>query len=568
MKNTNKRADERSSKMKKYVAIFLICLMSLCTIVASASTPNLNVVLSTSDLGDDQLILEVTDAPQDALMGIAIFNEKDTPVFLEDKRVESTVLDKTVFDFTSEFGISGKLKVRVSFADNDAVLEKEISYYTYGQQQTAIGDILSSENPAADIVSKKDILGINLDGLYAKVSDKDAIATRTVNSLKTAETVNAAKFNEAFQTAVLVTALNEDNAKLIEELIKDNLIGFDQTIKEYFWYNDLTNKDKIYSDMTKNSYNSVDEFNDKLKSNLFLAKINTLHITEMLDVLKYADGKYQMKEETFDLDFEAYNELDEAKKEYFVTQLKTSYLTLEDVKEVFDAALLAAQEYDEKEDDDEGSFSGGGGGAGGGGGSSKDSRIPIAKVEKAAESTMFKDVSHVSWAKEAIETFAKNGIVSGTGNNNFSPDANVTREQFVKMLLGTFGISANNVESVTDFSDVDKNAWYYKYVQTAVSMGLASGYGDSFGVGDFITREDMSVMIYKAAALKKVAINAISENAPSDYAEISAYAQESVDALYKAGIINGVGDGKFAPKAKATRAQAVKLLYELWRVAK
>ncbi|MBQ4515893.1 MAG: S-layer homology domain-containing protein, partial [Clostridia bacterium] len=240
----------------------------------------------------------------------------------------------------------------------------------------------------------------------------------------------------------------------------------------------------------------------------------------------------------------------------------------EDVKEVFDAALLAAQEYDEKEDDDEGSFSGGGGGAGGGGGSSKDSRIPIAKVEKAAESTMFKDVSHVSWAKEAIETFAKNGIVSGTGNNNFSPDANVTREQFVKMLLGTFGISANNVESVTDFSDVDKNAWYYKYVHTAVSMGLASGYGDSFGVGDFITREDMSVMIYKAAALKKVAINAISENAPSDYAEISAYAQESVDALYKAGIINGVGDGKFAPKAKATRAQAVKLLYELWRVAK
>ena len=570
MKNINKRADERSRKMKKYVAIFLVCLMSLCTIVASASTPGLNVVLSTTEAGNDQLILEVTGAPQDSLMGIAIFNEQDTPVFLEDKRVDSTVLDKTVFEFTSEFEISGKLKVRVSFADSDAVLEKEIRYYTYGQQQTAIDDILSSENPAADIVNKKDILGINLGGLYTKVTDKDAIAERTVDSLKTVETVNAAKFNEAFQTAVLVTALNEDNAKLIEELIEDNLIGFDQTIKEYFWYSDLTNKDKLYSDMTKNSYNSVYEFNDKLKSNLFLGKLNTLHVTEMLDVLEYVDGKYQMSDGLFDLDFEAYDELDLAKKEYFATQLETSYATLEDVKEAFDEALLAAQEYDEKDDDDDkGSYGGGGGGgAGGGGGIGKDSRVPIAKVEKAAESTMFKDVSHVTWATEAIETFAKNGIVSGTGNNNFSPDANVTREQFVKMLLGAFDISAGIPENETEFSDVDKNAWYYKYVQTAVSMGLASGYGDSFGVGDFITREDMSVMIYKAAAIKKVAINAKSGNVPADYAEISAYAQESVDALYKAGIINGVGDGKFAPKAKATRAQAVKLLYELWRVAK
>ena len=45
-----------------------------------------------------------------------------------------------------------------------------------------------------------------------------------------------------------------------------------------------------------------------------------------------------------------------------------------------------------------------------------------------------------------------------------------------------------------------------------------------------------------------------------DEAEISAWAQEAVNALYEAGIISGVGDNRFNPRGYGTRAQVATLL--------
>lgn len=47
-----------------------------------------------------------------------------------------------------------------------------------------------------------------------------------------------------------------------------------------------------------------------------------------------------------------------------------------------------------------------------------------------------------------------------------------------------------------------------------------------------------------------------------DAADVSEYAAKAVAYFTKAGIINGMGDNKFMPKANATRAQAAKLVYE------
>ena len=49
----------------------------------------------------------------------------------------------------------------------------------------------------------------------------------------------------------------------------------------------------------------------------------------------------------------------------------------------------------------------------------------------------------------------------------------------------------------------------------------------------------------------------------ADYDNISDYAKEAVGALAAKGIINGVSDTMFAPKATATRAQAAKLVYAI-----
>ncbi|HHW00656.1 MAG TPA: S-layer homology domain-containing protein, partial [Clostridiaceae bacterium] len=49
----------------------------------------------------------------------------------------------------------------------------------------------------------------------------------------------------------------------------------------------------------------------------------------------------------------------------------------------------------------------------------------------------------------------------------------------------------------------------------------------------------------------------------TDEAEISGYAKEAVAAIQKAGIIKGTGDGRFAPKNNATRAEAAVIIYRL-----
>ena len=47
----------------------------------------------------------------------------------------------------------------------------------------------------------------------------------------------------------------------------------------------------------------------------------------------------------------------------------------------------------------------------------------------------------------------------------------------------------------------------------------------------------------------------------TDFEEVSDYAKEAVSMLAGEGIINGMGDGSFAPKKETTRAQAAKLMY-------
>ena len=53
-------------------------------------------------------------------------------------------------------------------------------------------------------------------------------------------------------------------------------------------------------------------------------------------------------------------------------------------------------------------------------------------------------------------------IVNGKADGLFSPYENVTREEFVKMLVGLVDVSG--IEYDSDFIDADKDEWYYPYI--------------------------------------------------------------------------------------------------------
>jgi hypothetical protein len=127
----------------------------------------------------------------------------------------------------------------------------------------------------------------------------------------------------------------------------------------------------------------------------------------------------------------------------------------------------------------------------------------------------------------------------------------------------------NDSSASTTFKDVKEGAWYYNSIATAQKLGIVSGKKDgSFGITDQITRQDMAVMLYKAAMIAKINLESKSVDQFTDKDKISGYAIEAVEAMQKAGIVSGVGSGSYAPKNKSTRAEASTIIYNLFSVVK
>ena len=191
--------------------------------------------------------------------------------------------------------------------------------------------------------------------------------------------------------------------------------------------------------------------------------------------------------------------------------------------------------------------------------------VPTVAPTQAPAKQEFTDLGSVEWAKEAINALSERSVVNGKTATEFAPNDDITRAEFAKILINAFGLVTPN-STVTALSDVtDSSAWYYEAIASAYNKGIITGYSDgSFGINDKVTREDMAVMVYRAAQYAKVNINVMKpETNFADANEISDYAVEAVNALQRAGVINGVSDTEFAPKATATRAQAAKMVYGL-----
>ncbi|UJF31894.1 glycoside hydrolase family 3 N-terminal domain-containing protein [Paenibacillus hexagrammi] len=176
----------------------------------------------------------------------------------------------------------------------------------------------------------------------------------------------------------------------------------------------------------------------------------------------------------------------------------------------------------------------------------------------------FNDTADAAWAEDAIEALAARGTVNGIGGGKFEPTGNVTRAQFIKMLIDTFDLA--DATATAAFTDVQQGEWYTSAIASAQKLGIVNGKEDgTFGVNDNITREDMAVMVYRISQKLNLTLARGSQSAAfTDQAEIAAYAQAAVKEIQTAGIINGMEDGSFAPKANASRAQAAVMIFRLF----
>lgn len=175
---------------------------------------------------------------------------------------------------------------------------------------------------------------------------------------------------------------------------------------------------------------------------------------------------------------------------------------------------------------------------------------------------VFRDLEEVPWAVESILRLAERGIINGVGDRTFAPQELLTREQYVKMLMLAVGLTPQDAEEASGFADVEPDAWYAPYIAAASRIQLVNGYdAQTFGVGRHITRQEMAAMMWRAALYTERIPAGTREAEPFlDEGAIAPYAREAVRQMQRAGVINGVGDGNFAPEQNASRAEAAKML--------
>ncbi len=251
-----------------------------------------------------------------------------------------------------------------------------------------------------------------------------------------------------------------------------------------------------------------------------------------------------------------------------VNKLLASKYEFEEISDVEEYIEKAIKKSKEEKGSESSSLGDGGGNATGGGQKITAPPLVIDPFTPVEAKDLFSDLAGVDWAKDSIHGLYMAGVVDGTGDGRFLPNETVTREQFIKMIVTAFDIKMQG--EALKFNDVDENAWYYEYISIASSVGLTKGDDKgSFGIGEELTREDAAVFVARALDCIGMTVPAKDQKTEfKDSAEISEYAKASVELMQEAGIINGVGDGEFAPKGSCTRAMAAKIIYGLMSAAK
>lgn len=110
----------------------------------------------------------------------------------------------------------------------------------------------------------------------------------------------------------------------------------------------------------------------------------------------------------------------------------------------------------------------------------------------------FTDVQKNHWFYDEVEYCVKRGYVSGMTETTFLPNNNLTRAQFITLLAKLDGVELSLYEGrESGFKDVKTNHWWNSAICWAVENGYTSGISaDMFGPNNNITREQLARFFY------------------------------------------------------------------------
>ena len=170
----------------------------------------------------------------------------------------------------------------------------------------------------------------------------------------------------------------------------------------------------------------------------------------------------------------------------------------------------------------------------------------------------FSDVAAGQWYTENVARMRYLGYMMGY-EDKFRPEDTLTRAEAVQIFCNIDKMQRPTKAGPgkpVEFTDVDKNAWYYDAIRWGYDHGVAGGYGDNkFGPEDPVTREQFTAMMYRfvGGEAEDFALEW------TDADDISVWAVEVMRWAAKNGILM---HGKYdvRPQDSVTRAEAAAII--------
>lgn len=177
------------------------------------------------------------------------------------------------------------------------------------------------------------------------------------------------------------------------------------------------------------------------------------------------------------------------------------------------------------------------------------------------------------WAAGSIYKLSGLGVIQGMGKGTYKGNAVLTREAFLKMLMGSLQMDSPSDKSMKLKDMQDPNRWSYSYIHSAYSLGLIDFMikDSRFNPAKEITREEVAVLAGRMllqkqddqtqAAWKQAGWK--SEAARRKFRDaVQIQSSHRAELYYSAslGIMVGDASGKFRPKASLTRKEAAVII--------
>ncbi|WP_128104189.1 Ig-like domain-containing protein [Paenibacillus sp. DCT19] len=150
--------------------------------------------------------------------------------------------------------------------------------------------------------------------------------------------------------------------------------------------------------------------------------------------------------------------------------------------------------------------------------------------------------------------------IMGYPDGNVKPEKLITRAEIAAIFARTLKLQ-DEVRHVKLFDDVTTDYWGAEYIEAVANREIFKGYADhTFKPDQPITRAELATAIARYLGVaKELRIDPILRI--SSFTDIEKnWAEQSIEEVFRFGIVSGYKDGSFQPGGQLTREEAVKMI--------